>query len=499
MKSYHFIVGLLVAVVMTACGKSAVEFPPVHLFLEPTEEILLQAPYLPDFVNYPDDRVKRGLRGDVDEVAYPSVHRTLWLFYPNGKLAAECIVYDGGWNKELNNWMFNYENSGGGGSDIPNPGNLEEIITRKELVNNRWKNSSGKSGSLSDSFQYDENGRLQTRSGHLFKNVSYVKQYVYNDKGICTDMYLTETGSSKKSGNVTSEVRSGERGEVSRIYFKNVRIPVHGLTIGERTVFPVYDKKGKMTQVRCLSVPHNMEAYNIDSISSCSKYEYNAQGDVSLWHYTDTVYPQGTVNEFDVSFDYVYDKQGNWIEKHIFGAPNILNLMMNGYYRGTYDIAQSTDEQGNPRGEVVIKREITYFSERSDKENSPSQEPAEKKSGSATAKPKASAGGLSDRIDFVSENLGAWKVTDIRCKGPKNGGYAFVISGTFVKDCSGYSMGSVTHSIGVKEKSKQSLTSVGAYMFPRGKAGDKFSFEIVGAYDGVCDVNDFEHLVILAR
>ena len=41
------------------------------------------------------------------------------------------------------------------------------------------------------------------------------------------------------------------------------------------------------------------------------------------------------------------------------------------------------------------------------------------------------------------------------------------------------------------------LTSVGSYFFPNGKAGEKFSFEIVGAFDGMCNVDNFQFLAIL--
>ena len=51
--------------------------------------------------------------------------------------------------------------------------------------------------------------------------------------------------------------------------------------------------------------------------------------------------------------------------------------------------------------------------------------------------------------------------------------------------------------IAVKEKNKKAVTSAGAYFFPRGKKGDAFTVTIVGAYDGMCNINNFEFLVIL--
>ena len=65
------------------------------------------------------------------------------------------------------------------------------------------------------------------------------------------------------------------------------------------------------------------------------------------------------------------------------------------------------------------------------------------------------------------------------------------------EDCTGYSMSESTVTIAVKEKNRKAVTSAGAYFFPRGKKGEPFTVTVVGAYDGMCNINDFEFLVIL--
>lgn len=369
-KELVFTVALILSVFLySACDSPANiinkrSYPTVHLFLEPTEEHLLDGSYIPDFVNYPDDRIKFGLKEDVRKVEYTSLHKMLWLFHKNGKIAANNIVFSGGWNQEINTWIYQYENDSIGGYDIPTMGHLTGISTETQLVTNGQTLSGGES--LHDKVVYNDAGNLTTRSYLLSKKVNYVKQFNYNEKGLCTTMSLTENSSSAKENMIDCNISCDESGVISHIYLRKTRIPVHGLTRGDRSITPVYAMDGKLSVVKSLSIPRNMEAYNMDSIYSISQYEYNEQGDVATWHYTDTVYPGRIVNKLTITFNYIYDTHGNWTEKRMTGEPHILDLIMNEYYRGRYTIESTVDEQGKEWGTIAITRKISYFSEETD-------------------------------------------------------------------------------------------------------------------------------------
>lgn len=492
----HVMLTMLLGAVFAACNsKSNINYYSPHLFLEPTEDFLLNAAYYADFVNYPNDRLKFALKGDVNTVEYTTLHKMLWVFYKNGKLAANNLIIDGSWNKEINNWIYQYANDSAGGFDIPDLGELTGITKSSEYLS--MNRSLGKSSDLLNSYAYNEAGLPLTCSYFAFNKLNYIKRFNYNEKGICTSMSVEENAPTKEKNVMDCNVSSDAYGTVTHLFLKKTRIPVQGLAIGDRDITPVYDKRGKLLAVKALSIPRNMESSMIDSVRSMSSYEYNEQGDVALWTYNDTIYPQQVTNNFSIKFKYIYDKHGNWVEKSIQGEAPVLNHLMNQYYRGTYTIETlNAPEQDEEQSQIRISRTITYFSDLPAESPAQSAPPVQSKKQQQPKKPQPE---LSNQIEFTSDDLAAWKIEKIVNGGQKNGGYEFQISGIFLKDCTGYSIGSRSKTIGVKEKNKAELTSVGSYVFPKGKSGEKFSFEIVGAYDGMCNINAFEYLVIMNR
>ena len=483
MKTKRILPGLLLTVLLGSCSpKSEQNQPSVHLFLEPTEEHLWSGEHFPDFVNYSNDWVKMGLKGTVKSVAYSTRHPIRWTFLPSGMLKTVDYI-QGDTPYEINSWYY-YRNK----NNL-----LQQTVHDSQLIRNNKKPRNFR-GNPIDEITYREDGKPDIRSYFQFKTIAGQKQYQYNEKGICISM-LTLKG--KATG---CDLHCNDKGQIIRIRLNKVRIPTHGLTRGERTIYPTYDQKGRIASITGTSIPQNMEAYNIDSIRYTTTYEYNEQNDVSIWHYTDTVYPQQTINTFDLSFNYVYDEQGNWIEKKIIGSPGILRILMNSFYRGYYPVKEISDgTNGHPLSAIVLKRDIEYFTSEElqtpliPSEASVPQESSPQKE--RISSPKTSV--LGDNIPFSSPNLKAWKVEKVSCNGPKNGGYEFVISGIFTQDCTDYSMSQSMVTIAVKEKNKKAVTSAGAYFFPRGKKGDAFTVTIVGAYDGMCNINNFEFLVIL--
>ena len=467
---------LLAIILFTSCNTGKDYFPPVLHYLEPTEEHLWDATYFVDFVNHSDDWSKLGLKGRVQTVEYSTLHPVRWVFRPNGKL--QNVTYKFGENpQEMKEWYFYYDND-----SLLKHTLYDEQIVRRNRKPRKFK------GNPVDEIVCHANGKPDTHSFVRFNNEVTKQQYHYNDDGICTSTTLTYTQQPD------FDMVFNEIGQVVNIKLKQIRIPVHGLTRGTRNIIPTYDDKGRISTITSMSVPQNMEAYNIDSIFNTSTYEYNENNDIILWHYNDTVYPQKYNNSFDVSFHYVYDKQGNWIEKHIKGLPHIINSIMNSYYRDSYPVEyeETTEEPKTKYAKIILKRNITYFGQTDNTENQLSNESKDE----ISVKP-SSKSALNGSIEFAAPNLKYWKIDKVTCSGPKNGGYEFVISGKYTVDCSNYSMTSRMVTVAVKEKSKMQVTSPGSYIFPVGKQGEQFTVEVVSAYDGMCNINDFQFLVLL--
>lgn len=481
MRKRHILTSLFVFTLCLSCSQDEkLGTSPVHLYLEPTEEHLWSASQFPDFVNYPDDRAKMGVKGKVRKIVYETAQPLLWIFSSDGKLLNVTYIF-GSYIREMHDWRFYYNEAG----------NLTQTAFEQKTLY-KGRESKGFKGSPIDEISLSEDGKMDTRSMLAFNRVSVQKQFQYNGKGICTSVAYIENG---KSG--SDKLTYNERGQVTRIQLKQTRIPTHGLTRGDRDIVPAYDDQGRIASLRCMSIPQNMEAYNIDSIDSQSSYEYNENNDVVLWHYTDTVYPRKYPNEFSVRFEYVYDEQNNWTEKRMISYPGVLSTLMNSYYRGEYPMNYlEPDEEGNQLAEIVIKRTITYYEPTDESKASEHVSPYAAKDGKAASSQSQSSLNNGE-VKFHVTNLAYWDVQKVVCNGPKNGGYEFVISGVLLKDCPKSLMSSNAVTVAVKEKSKTKLTSPGSYFFPGGKKGESFSVTIVAAFDGMCNINDFEFLAIL--
>lgn len=325
-------------------------YTPITLYFSPMEDYLTPPGYTPDFVNYPNDRVKWGLKGKVKTVTCKTLHTFSLEFTEDGKLLQSNFVGDGGGVSEGKQTLFHYTDS-----------NRLESITSKGTFTMMGGRTSRFEETLENKIlSYTPSGKIERRSYYDFKGkkVVSVKQYHYDDKGLCRTMSPTDDNSNKKRGILN--ISFDEQGRAVDIYEPNLRIPGR-LTIGERHIVPVYDEEGRMIGVKELAIPHNMEAYNIDSIRVENQYKYNDKGDIAEWGYHDIVYPGNRPNDFICTFSYVYDDQGNWTSKTMTGGVAYLHSFMNSYYRGSYTINRVQSEERSDLGEVTLTREITYY------------------------------------------------------------------------------------------------------------------------------------------
>lgn len=362
MKTERALLVTFVLLLLGACADSTKEllkkkkmvYTPVTLFFSPTEDYLMRTEFIPDFVNYPDDRVKMGVKGNVRSVEYTTLHKMLLMFREDGSFISRSLIFAGSGNdKEGNSYTFQYDDSL----------RLQRIVDDTQMVSGERYYDAGKKG-LDHFDGHTPDGKPLVRTIYRLNNkkVDHIKRYHYDENGICREMSLSAKSPKQSKQAMVCDVKCDEEGIPISIYVQRTRILAHGLTAGERFITPVYDNDGRLLATKELAIPHNMESYKIDSICCENQYKYNEQGDVTEWKYTDICYPSSINNEFLFSFKYVYDNQGNWTEKHIIGDYAYLNAVMNGYYRGKYEIKRLSDDgNGKPLSEIVIHRNIDYY------------------------------------------------------------------------------------------------------------------------------------------
>lgn len=444
--------------------------PPVHNYLDPTTEKGWEAFCIPDFLNYPDDWTKLGLKGKVKEVTYDNGPLVRWLFDRDGRLTEWTDIhrpnpYSQNYNRDF--WKFHYNDSG----------YVERSDYGQDFVEGRRSKWTHRMSAF-DKYEFGQDGKPLRRAFSQEESYPNEQEYGYNKTGQCTSI-------STIRGKASVTLGLDDNGTITHIECGNTALP-HEMT-GRRNIRPFYDRQGRISKLEYMSVPTEETRGIIDSIFSTSRYEYNEQGNIARWSYDETVYPYEVTNQAVVDFEYEYDGQGNWTKKHMTTTPDAGTSFIGRYW--TFGYVPQTLPEGSDSVEywrLTITRNISYYPEETHKESARASQ----------TKPAPVPSKLKGSVAFDAQNPSYWKVEKVVCTGHKNGGYAFTISGTFLKDCQ-QSMSNCSVTIGVKEEGKMKLTSVGSYFFPNGKAGEKFSFEIVGAFDGMCNVDNFQFLAIL--
>lgn len=357
MKRQNTLLAATLLLLFSSCQEGVIfekeqVYTPITLYFSPIEDYLTPAGYTPDFVNYPNDWVKWGLKGKVKNVVCKTLHTFSLDFSEDGRLLQSDFVGEGGGVSEGTRTIFHYNDSS----------RLESITSRSSFKMFGNRPASWSAEELESKVSaYTPSGKIEKRAYYDIRGrkVVSVKQYHYDEKGLCRTMSLA--GDSPNKGTIFN-VTSDDQGRASDIYVPNLRIPCR-LTIGERHIVPVYNEEGRLVGTKDLGIPHNMEAYNMDSIRVENQYKYNDKGDIVEWVYHDMVYPGNRPNDFVCTFSYVYDTQGNWTSKTMTGGIAYLQSIMNSYYRGSYTIDRVQSEERNDLGAVTLTREITYYNQ----------------------------------------------------------------------------------------------------------------------------------------
>ncbi|MEG2067816.1 MAG: hypothetical protein RRZ65_09285 [Tannerellaceae bacterium] len=355
MKTQNVLLGIVFLLFGSSCKENTIlekkrVYTPVMLYFSTIEDYLMSANDIPDFVNYPNDWVRWGLKGKVKTVTDKTFHQFSLDFYEDGRLQEVNFISSGvGGTKEGQQTLFHYNDSS----------RLQSVGVANSFLYN-GKNHHFAEWVGDKITAYTPSGKIEKRVYKQInkEKIAYVKQYNYDENGICRTMSLADESPNKSTK--LFQVTADGSGRVSDIYIPNLRIPCR-LTIGERHIVPVYDEEDRMIGTKEMNIPHNNEAYEMDSIRVENHYKYNDNGDIVEWRYQDIVYPDNRPNDFICTFTYVYDEQGNWTSKTVTGGIVYLHSVLNNYYRGAYSIERVQNEKGESLGQVVFTRNIIYY------------------------------------------------------------------------------------------------------------------------------------------
>lgn len=255
------------------------------------------ATFVPDFVNYPTDWAKFGLKSAVSKISWGRKTWTEMKFNESGKL-----TYVGNWFDEQRRYGdpigFNYDESG----KLRYMYNKRGIVDGSDLSRHSQHygyDSSGRLisrdyGTYSKSYHYYDNGKLKSvdfvprkeHFGHYYGEGDVY--FACDDKGDITTMKR------RISGHL---LFGSARGELCSSYIHGD----DGLCMGRKDTYILENNK-------------------IDSICSIESYTYNEYGDLASWTHESIVYPsKKTADAFTLDFDYAYDEAGNWIKKVVKG------------------------------------------------------------------------------------------------------------------------------------------------------------------------------------
>lgn len=352
----------IIAVFLSACSEGGVfqkekNYTPLYVLHNPlplyypevyyNEENFTQS-YYPDFVNYPDDRTKLGLRKDVSKVEYAQpIGGAEYTFDEQGKLQWASHFFDKG-RMLIEVYAFRYDD--------------------KNRLMGVYRNPQKNPHVSSDqTFEYDEQGRLVKRKGGMMW-ANQVYSY-YNDGTLkeITPQYFNK-GNDKK-GKMMFDT-SGRLISMEAYGSSNPFMEAHNCT-GSICTYTYEKDNGLCTEKQEKFI------YKEDTIVCTNRYTYNEMGDLASWEYTGGVYQINLKRHSQyiffnttlrVTFAYEYDSHGNWTTMRVTVPENFMEYeyLIRAYdaflrFRGLkyYD--------GYENRIWTINRHISYFSTSSSK------------------------------------------------------------------------------------------------------------------------------------
>lgn len=247
---------------------------------------------IPDFVNYPTDLAKYGLRGAVKSVVMNNKIPESMKFDCDGKL-----TYADTWLNKAHTW------------GVAMGLNYDEIGRLKYLYNVAQGFGGATIPDLSrysNRYEYDTSGKLVSRDYGLYK-----KKYHYYDNGNLksVDFVPVKENLGHYYGEDDTYFTCDKKGHIATMQ----RSTNHFL-YGEGKLYSTFIHADNGLCVERNSTFVQRHTKN-DSICTKDIYAYNEQGDIVAWTHESVVHPSMIKNLFNIYFDYVYDEQYNWVKR----------------------------------------------------------------------------------------------------------------------------------------------------------------------------------------
>lgn len=333
---------------------------PVHIYYSPfnidvSGGDLSPAVNWPNFLNYPDDRAKYGLRGNVSAVRY--IARTFekdttgvgLAFDESGKLimtyvGSFCHV-DVAEMRELR-----YDPSG----------RLTGIVENPQL---------DRQASSEERFEYDASNRLVRRSSRFIPGEW--QTYAYYPNGNLKCMVPVQDSANFSSLGCVGTMEFDEAGELVRmesyITANPFVLPAKNYRNELRSVCTFVHSEGLCTEKR-ETIFFKDKGMKPDTIPCLSRYAYNSKGDIASWEYDGGYFRAKSADRsdyaiprtsFTLRFDYDYDRQGNWTTMRIIFPDNYADIMV---LRNLYSsLAKERKAVSGVKPVVIIERSIDYY------------------------------------------------------------------------------------------------------------------------------------------
>ena len=282
-------------------------YPPIDLF--------------PDFVNYPNDLVKYGLRDSVQEVSiYPYSFRK---FDEKGNMTYYADWLDSN-HRFGDSYALEYDENG----------------KLSSLYNVRTRGGSG----ASDIYVYDEQGRLKERNSQY-----YTRTYKYDTER--KDSYAVTTALKNSLGSATNDF-------TLNMYEENLTMKLRKEPQGywDMTGYTQFSAKISPTQlcegmVRVFYPDKRSNVNKLDSIISTYTFSYNDKEDLSQSLIHTVEYPSGKVWDCQIDYTYEYDTHGNWTYMRYYSTD----------LRRLFGDFENIMKDQNGRSYAEMRRTITYY------------------------------------------------------------------------------------------------------------------------------------------
>lgn len=324
MKNQILFIALALSLSFVSCGnkriaesdsaetKTVQVFPPIGLYygmptsmLGNTHDYDIKPSNLPDYITYPNDLAKMGLRGKVKSVRDNfSTFSWTYTFNPAGNLT---------------DYQFRMDSQGRYGEGAKAEYNEVGELT---LLGRNFH------GQSANSHRYIyKGGKLSRRSSSRGERL-----YCYHDSlGVSVPDSIVTKGLTPYLN--IKFTQHDDMIFISRIRYKRPSLP-SGLTAENAESVFEYTSEGRIKAFR--SIYRGVKGYKTNILYGLTEYSYNEQGDVTKKEYylftdkkplTDITLHSTAVHHGIDTFEYQYDEQGNWVTLTMNSEPKQKNTI----------------------------------------------------------------------------------------------------------------------------------------------------------------------------